>query len=279
VNPDGSVDPFQLEGVNQDLRVWPFFHHGGTISIREFVVGALNAEMGLEVFDPDLAQASAGTRVVTPAGMVLDGMTDTVEAPPATSASDDPDLDGVANEIPVSLVDHMEFYLLNYFKPGMGRQTHDTEKGRKIFDEIQCTGCHIQNLVIEQDRRVADVKTTYDRRRGIFIDLFAVATPLFQEVPGSGSPSVKSPKGQRFIVKNNYGDFSRIIQNLWFWPDNLTRCIGNPSRGLPANASRARPPLSCPRAVRCGRVSPRQARPLRLGSGQAFCSGKRAQNH
>ena len=69
-----------------------------------------------------------------------------------------------------------------------------------------------------------------------------------------------------------------IIQNLWFWPDNLTRCIGNPSWGLPVNASRACPQLSCPRAVRCGRVSPRQARPLRLGSGQAFCFGKRAQN-
>ena len=46
VNPDGSVDPFQLEGVNEDLRVRPFFHHGGTISIREFVVGALNARNG-----------------------------------------------------------------------------------------------------------------------------------------------------------------------------------------------------------------------------------------
>jgi len=221
VNPDGSVDPSRLEGVNEDLRIRPFFHEGGTISIREFVVGALNAEMGLEAFDPDLAEAVAGNRIVTPAGMVLDGSVDTIEAPPASSESDDPDLDGVANEIPVSLVDHMEFYLLNYFKPALGRLTQDTKKGQKIFQDIQCTGCHIQDLVIERDRRVADVETTFDRRRGIFNDLFAVATPLFHEAPGSGSPAVKQPNGQRFVVKNIYADFKRHDLGSTYWERNF----------------------------------------------------------
>src|SRR5262245_31208473 len=41
-NPDGSVNTSNIQGVDSDLRVRPFFHHGGTISIREFVVGALN---------------------------------------------------------------------------------------------------------------------------------------------------------------------------------------------------------------------------------------------
>jgi hypothetical protein len=221
VNPDGSVDPSRLEGVNEDLRVRPFFHEGSTISIREFVVGALNAEMGLEAFDPDLAQAVAGNRIVTPAGMVLDGSVDTIEAPPASSESDDPDLDGVANEIPVSLVDHIEFYLLNYFKPAMGRQTQDSKNGKKIFQDIRCTGCHVQDLVIARDRRVADVETTYNRRRGIFNDLFAVATPLFQEVPGSGSPAVKQPNRQRFVVKNIYADFKRHDLGSHFWERNF----------------------------------------------------------
>ena len=220
VNPDGSVDPFELEGVDKDLRVRPFFHHGGTISIREFVVGALNGEMGLEAFDPDLVKASAGERIVTPSGMVLDGAIDKIEVPPASSESEDQDLDGIANEIPESLVDHMEFYLLNYFKPGIGRQTNDTEKGQKIFQDIQCTGCHIQNLVIERDRRVADVETVYDPRKGIFNDLFAVATPLLQEVPGSGSPPVKKPNGQRFVVKNIYADFKRHNLGANFWERN-----------------------------------------------------------
>ncbi len=53
------------------------------------MVGAFNGEMGLEVFDPNLARASAGERIVTPAGMVLDGALDAIETPPAVSERDD----------------------------------------------------------------------------------------------------------------------------------------------------------------------------------------------
>ena len=47
-NPDGSVDTTKVQGVDPDLRVKPFFAEGGTISLREFIVGALHNEMGLE---------------------------------------------------------------------------------------------------------------------------------------------------------------------------------------------------------------------------------------
>src|SRR6516164_597692 len=83
-NPDGALDTSKVEGVNPDLRVRPFFAEGSTISIREFLVGAFRNEMGLEGADPDLLKASAGGRVVTPAGMVLDGSLDTIEAPPVS---------------------------------------------------------------------------------------------------------------------------------------------------------------------------------------------------
>ena len=105
-------------GVNPDLRVRPFFAQGGTISIREFSVGAFNAEMGLQSNDPDLVAAAINRqRVVTPSGMVLDGALDAIEAPPVTPTSGaDPDGDGISNELPAALVDHEEFYLLHYFK-------------------------------------------------------------------------------------------------------------------------------------------------------------------
>ena len=54
-NPDGSVDTSGVQGVNADLRVRPFFAQGGTDSIREFVTGAFNDEMGLQAVDPILA--------------------------------------------------------------------------------------------------------------------------------------------------------------------------------------------------------------------------------
>ena len=65
--PDGQVVTSEIEGVNPDLRVRPFFHHGQTISIREFIIGAFKDEMGLQSPDPILCavngprQSSAGS--------------------------------------------------------------------------------------------------------------------------------------------------------------------------------------------------------------------------
>jgi hypothetical protein len=208
--PDGTVDTSQVAGVDPDLRVRPFFAHGGKISIREFVVGALNDEMGLQAVDPEMAAASVGSRMVTPSGMVLDGKLDHLEAPPATRADEDPDLDGIANEVPRSLVDYLEFYLLNYFKPATYKVTQSTMKGRAHFDRIGCAGCHVANLTIRRDRRVADVETVFDPNRGHFNNLFATATPLFQPVDdSSGFPPVKQAKLEPFDVKNIFSDFKR----------------------------------------------------------------------
>jgi hypothetical protein len=209
-NPDRSVDTSGVQGVDQDLRVRPFFHHGGTISIREFVVGALNAEMGLQAIDPELAVGSSGGRIVTPAGMVLDGSIDSVEAPRAKNEKDDPDDDGKSNEIPTSLVDHLEFYLLNYFKPAIYEQTTTTKHGRAVFEQIGCSECHIPDLQINRDRRVADVETVYDPINGIFNNLFATAIPLFATSDdGSGFAPLKTPRFEPFLVRNIFTDFKR----------------------------------------------------------------------
>jgi hypothetical protein len=207
---NGSVDTSGVDGVDADLRVRPFFAQGGTISIREFLVGAFNAEMGIEAVDPLLAQAATGGRVVTPSGMVLDGRLDRIEAPPASSPSQDPDGDGKTNELPTALVDHMEFYLLNYFKPGVYRQTATAQQGLTTFNQIGCASCHIQNLTINRDRRVADVETVYDPTRGIFNQMFATASlRLVETNDGSGFPTLKSPALQSFVVRNFFADLKR----------------------------------------------------------------------
>ena len=197
--PNGTADTSEVEGVDADLRVRPFFAHGGTMSIREFVVGALNAEMGLQVADPDLAAAHGGASVVTPSGMVLDGSLDAVEAPPSGPGELDP-----------TVVDYLEFYLLNYFKAGIGEQTLQTENGRRVMQKIGCTTCHVPDLTIMSDRRVADVETAFDPVRGHFNRLFATARPLFHAVADSpGLPSLKVPNRQSFVVRNVYTDFKR----------------------------------------------------------------------
>jgi len=219
--PNRTFDTSQVSGIDADLRIRPFFHHGGTISIREFIVGALNNEMGLQAVDPQLLAAHNGGRITTEAGMVLDGSLDSIEGPHVADALEDADNDGVVNEVPASVVDHMEFYLLNYFKPGLYQQTQSTEKGRDTFNAIGCAQCHVANLQINRDRRVADVETVYDPQRGVFNSLFATAQPLFTQVTDdSGFPSWKKPNGVSFLVKNIFTDFKRHDVGPGFYEKN-----------------------------------------------------------
>ena len=209
-SPDGSIDTSRVQGVDPDLRVRPFFAHGGTISIREFVVGALHAEMGLDSADPDLARASAGGHVVTPSGMVLDGRTDSIESPPIPNPGFEPDGNVSGSEVPSALVDYLEFYLTNYFKPGTYKQSDATRRGLRAFQAIGCASCHVADLQVDHDRRVADVETVYDARRGNLNSLFATAVPLFASTPdSSGLPATKKPLGQPFLVRNILTDFKR----------------------------------------------------------------------
>ena len=218
---NGTIGLSQLKGVDADLRVKPLFSHGGTISIREFIVGALNDEMGLQAVDPDLITAHDGGRIETPSGMVLDGSKDAVSRPLVSSTSDDEDNDGVANEIPTSVVDHLEFYLLNYFKPATYQQSQTTAKGRETFISVGCAQCHIPDLTINRDRRVADLDTKYDSERGNFNSLFATAVPLFSVVgDDSGFPAMKRPNHGAFLVRNIFTDFKRHDLGPNFWERN-----------------------------------------------------------
>ncbi len=215
-----------FEGVDPDLRVRPFFAHGGTISMREFVVGALKNEMGLEAVDPDLASAASGGRITTPSGMVLDGRADNVEAPPTADPAADPDGDGVVNEIPSSIVDFFEFYFLNYFKPGTYEQTAFTREGRQAFSAAGCAVCHIPDLQIDRDRRVADIETVYNPEQGNFNHLFSTAMPLVTAVDdGSGFPAWRRPNLQPFMVKNIFTDLKRHDLGTNFYERNYDGTI------------------------------------------------------
>lgn len=223
-NPDGSVDTSGLDGVDPDLRVKPFFHEGSAFSIRQFTVGALNAEMGLESPDPVLLAAHNGQTVTTAGGLVIDGSVDDPGPPPVSSPSEDGDGDGVVNEIDPALVDHLEVYLLNYFKPGTYIQNEYTEEGFRAMDRIGCTECHVRNLVIEEDRRVADVETVFDPANGVFNNLFATASGRFVEVEDPDAPHLppfRLPAGDSFVVENVFADFKRHDLGPDFWERNF----------------------------------------------------------
>ncbi len=209
---NGTLDTSGVEGVNPDLRVRPFFAQGKTISMREFLVGALKAEMGLEAFDPDMLLASQGQDVLTPSGMLLSGSIDAIDPPPVSSATQDGDADGVVNEVPASVVDHLEFYLLNYFKPGQGESTPQTQHGFSLIHSVGCTNCHVQDLRIEHDRRVADVLTVFDpaHANAVFSRLYSTATPRLDSIDdGLGLPTLKLPQLHPFAVRKFFSDLKR----------------------------------------------------------------------
>ncbi|HKU89853.1 MAG TPA: di-heme oxidoredictase family protein [Steroidobacteraceae bacterium] len=219
---DGRVDTSGVVGVDADLRVKPFFAQGGTTSIREFVVGAFNDEMGLQAVDLLTAQANGGARVTTPTGMVLNGATDVVKRSPVSTAQDDADQDGVVNELPQSLVDFMEFYLFNYFKPGQYQHTNNGQLGQNMLNQIGCTACHIPNMVVNRDRRIADVETRFDPQRGIFNQLFAVASlQVSENDDGSGNPTIKIPNNSSFTIRNFYADMKRHDVGPAFYERNF----------------------------------------------------------
>lgn len=202
-NSAGAVDLSLIEGVDADLRVKPFFAEGSMSSLREFISTAFHNELGMNTNDPDLIAAAGGARVVTPSGMVLDGTKDKIQGPPTPNA-------GTGNEVDTALVDHLEFYLLNYFKAGHDKQTSTSERGREVFNRIGCSSCHVANLTVNRDRRVADLDTVYDPTRGIFNTLFATAAPLVNVVnDGTPYPPLVQPAYKPFVVSDIFTDFKR----------------------------------------------------------------------
>lgn len=221
--PDGTIDVAHIRGVDEDLRVKPFFAEGSEFSIRGFAVGAWAAEMGMQAADPDLNAAASGQDVVTPAGMLLSGSIDQVKASVSKSLLEDPDQDGVVNEVDPAIIDYMEFYLLNYFRPATDNRTFKTFFGFNLFKRIGCANCHIPNLLIENDRRVADVDTRYDKKQGgYFNQLFSTVTARFvEEDDNSGFPDIKKPQGKSFLVKGIFADFKRHDLGKGFYERNF----------------------------------------------------------
>ncbi len=239
--PNGDYDVSRVEGVDADLRVRPFFHQGGTASIREFIIGAFKDEMGLQAWDPvlcavtDLVNPQA---VTSPSGFEYDPAQDNFDRPPVCDASEDADGDGIVGEIDPAIVDHLEFYLLNYFKPGQYRLPQQTSNGGRsngggsngggsngngagfagnseiprghvLMDQIGCTDCHKAVLEITRDRRIADVETVYDPQRGIFNNLFATVTALFTVENDRDVYPKLLPTGESFTVNNFFSDLKR----------------------------------------------------------------------
>ena len=121
---------------------------------------------------------------------------------------DDPDGDGVIAEITEGDLDMFEWYLLNSPRPAVGRVTHQTRDGAKLFVAMGCADCHVTEWLIEAadpgnpdihkrylgDLRFFDLDVRYDaadaRLEGRLEHLYTVGKDG-RRVPNRGSFMVR----------------------------------------------------------------------------------------
>jgi hypothetical protein len=155
--PRGEIDPSSIRGVDADLVVKPFGWKGTLATFADFAAEALQIHMGIQ---SDVLLAS-GSREL------LGGGSD-----PA-----DPDGDGVRGELGrgpfAAMMVHLALLELPIVEPLIqDRQlpapakarlpptntsfADDFQRGRRVFHEIGCAGCHQPMMVLENPTLVLD---------------------------------------------------------------------------------------------------------------------------
>ena len=120
VLPEGLVDTSMVEGVDDDLVIKPFHQKGVMVSLREFTNNAMNHHHGMQ------ASERFG-----------DGA--------------DPDGDGVTDELTRGDITAITLFQATLPAPGQVLPSHSegrraVERGRDLFDTVQCSSCHIPEL-------------------------------------------------------------------------------------------------------------------------------------
>ncbi len=185
-----------VAGYNFEVQVFGFgqrdrISHGGiTSTLRAFAAQAFDIHAGLTPCDPtmNLEPRRDGLGEVSACGaqQYFTGTTrDRAQRRDAAGRSlDDPDRDGVIEEITQGDLDLIEFYSLNHPRPA--EKVHAA--GRALFDRIGCDRCHVPDWTIERDRRFFDVEVA------------------FQD--GDPSGRIVNRGGGTFIAKGVYSDFA-----------------------------------------------------------------------
>ncbi|MGE0488619.1 MAG: di-heme oxidoredictase family protein [Vulcanimicrobiota bacterium] len=167
----------QVFGHGQNDRIG----HGGLgDTLRSVAAKALDMHAGLQAFDPTCNnETRAGLTGVSLAGaqQFFTGFSrDLGQVQECGVSRDDPDRDGIFNEISEGDLDLLEWFLLNHPTPSE-RPSKAFVRGRQVANEVGCFACHTPDWHLPNDRRFFELTDHLQLRspgpntvRGVYSD-------------------------------------------------------------------------------------------------------------
>lgn len=155
----------QVFGHGQNDRIG----HGGLgDTLRSVAARALDMHSGLQAYDPTCnTESKGGLCEVSLAGaqQFFTGFSrDLGQVLRGSVSLDDPDRDGVVNEISEGDLDLLEWYLLNHPTPSEERSP-GFFAGKEVARQIGCLNCHTPDWHLPNDRRFFEMGDTLLRRK------------------------------------------------------------------------------------------------------------------
>ncbi len=209
------LDEPGVAGYSFEVQLFGWGHRKGAVAstLRHFSANAFDLHAGLQAFDPILnAEPNQdGLAGVSLAGaqQFISGRTRDrgVVVDEYGVSREDPDRDGVCEEITGGDLDLIEWYQLNHPAPAEKPRTPVRARGRDLLASLGCVSCHVPDWHLEA-RNADDPdphrRTAGDRR---FFDLVVAPNPDTGRLEGQVR-RVDRAEGAAFTIRGVYSDFA-----------------------------------------------------------------------
>lgn len=159
-----SLKDAGVAGYTFEFQVFGFGHRARqpiASTLRAFTSQPWDIHSGLQAHDPTTSVEPNGDGL---ARVSLAGAQQFISGAPRDRGQrlgpggislDDPDRDGVPEEISEGDLDLAEWYLLNHPAPARGPRTPEVLRGEQVFTRVGCAACHVPDWRLEAARPTA----------------------------------------------------------------------------------------------------------------------------
>ncbi len=209
------LDDEGVAGYSFEVQLLGWGHRKGAVAstLRAFSANAFDTHAGLQALDPVLSEEpdEDGLAGVSLAGarQYISGRTrDRGVVTDARGVStEDPDRDGVCEELTSGDLDLIEWYQLNHPAPAEKPMTAQRRRGRVLMSTTGCTSCHVPDWHLEKGNLDAEDYTRRfvgDRR---FVDVPVAWTEATGRLEGR-IQRLDPSKREAFTVRGVWSDFA-----------------------------------------------------------------------